>query len=145
MSSSTSTRSLCTFSVGGLFFGVDVLSVQEVLRPRPLAPVPLASPEIEGLVNLRGQVVTTLDLRRRLGFTPRKPSEDCMLMIARTADGCVGMLVDTVGDVIDVQESDFELPPENIPAQARDLVPGVYKLPKRLLHVLDLERASTLS
>ncbi|MDX2186332.1 MAG: chemotaxis protein CheW [Opitutaceae bacterium] len=145
MTFTESSRALCTFTVAGLYFGVDVLKVQEVLKPRPLAPVPLAAKEVEGLINLRGQVVTTLDLRRRLGFPARPAGEESMLMIARTADGNVGLLVDSVGDVIDVQQSDFEPPPQNVPAHARELVLGVYKLPKNLLHVLDVERATALA
>lgn len=145
MSTATSSSQLCTFEVNNLLFGVDVLSVQEVLRPRPLARVPLASQEIEGLINLRGQVVTTIDLRRRFGFPAREATASHMLMIVRVAEGHVGLLVDSVGDVIEVQPEDFERPPNTMPARARALVLGVQKLPGRLLHLLNVSEASELS
>ena len=118
----------CTFYVGGLFLGVDVLSVQEVLRASPLSKVPLAPPTVEGLLNLRGQIVTTIDLRRRLGF-----------------DGHVSLLVDAVGDVIEVTDESFEAPPETLAPATRALIRGVHKLPKHLLHLLDPDQATNLS
>ncbi len=138
-------RQLCTFHVAGLYLGVDVLSVQEVLRARELARVPLAPDTIEGLLNLRGQIVTAIDLRRRLGFPARDSGSDSMFMIVRTTDGQVALIVDTVGDVLDVAPDTFELPPDTVPVQVRQLVTGVHKLPQHLLHVLDSEQATALA
>ncbi|MGC4073098.1 MAG: chemotaxis protein CheW [Nibricoccus sp.] len=128
---------LCTFHVAGLFLGLDVLTVQEVLRSRELALIPLAPANVEGLLNLRGQIVTAIDLRRRLGFAPRAENESPMIMIVRDADGCVALLVDRVGDVIEVEDSTFEPAPDTLPAAMRHLLLGIHKLPKQLLHVLD--------
>lgn len=135
----------CTFHVAGLFLGIDVLSVQEVLRASPLSRVPLAPPTVEGLLNLRGQIVTTIDLRRRLGFAPRAADTEPMFMIVRTADGHVSLLVDSVGDVLELTDETLEPPPETLPPATRSLIRGVHKLPKQLLHLLDPEQATALA
>lgn len=133
---------LCTFQVAHLFLGLDVLTVQEVLRARELARVPLAPVNVEGLLNLRGQIVTAIDLRRRLGFPPREADREPMFMIVRTDEGFLALLVDSVGDVIEVEDSTFEAAPDTLPPPIRNLITGVHKLPKRLLHVLDATQVS---
>jgi purine-binding chemotaxis protein CheW len=134
-----------TFFLAGLFFGVDVLRVQEVLRYQPMTRVPLAPEVIEGLINLRGQIVAAIDMRRRLGLPPRAPGETPMNMVVRTADGAVSLLVDEIGDVLDVEAADYERPPENLDPAVRDLIRGVYKLKDRLLLVLDTDRSVELA
>lgn len=133
-------RQLCTFHVGSLLLGLDVLSIQEVIRSPQLARVPLAPATIEGLLNLRGQILTALDLRRLLGLSAaaNRPASP-MLMILRLQQGQVALLVDRVGDVIEVGEDTFEPPPDTVPAAVRPLLLGVHKLQGRLLHVLDAE------
>jgi purine-binding chemotaxis protein CheW len=133
-----------TFFVAGLFFGVDVLRVQELLRFQPMTPVPQAPDVIEGLINLRGQIVTAIDMRRRLRLPPRAGGQTPMNMVVRTDDGAVSLLVDEIGDVLDVDEGTFERPPENLDPAARELIRGVYKLKGRLLLVLDAERTVDL-
>lgn len=135
-----------TFFVGDLFFGVDVVHVQEVLRSQHMTSVPQAPDVIEGLINLRGQIVTAIDMRRRLLLPP--PSADhltSMNMVVRTADGAVSLLVDEIGDVLDMDPSTYEPPPDNLATGARDLIRGVYKLKDRLLLVLDEERTVDLT
>ena len=129
-----------TFLVGGLFFGVDVRSVQEVLCFQPMTRVPQAPDVIEGLINLRGQIVTAIDMRRRLGLPVRPEGESPMNMVVRTADGAVSLLVDEIGDVLDVDSATYEKPPENLDRRAREIIRGVYKMKDRLLLVLDTER-----
>jgi purine-binding chemotaxis protein CheW len=126
-----------TFYVADLFFGVDVLRVQEVLQFQEMTPVPLAPQVIEGLINLRGQIVTAVDMRRRLRLPPRAGDRMPMNMVLRTDDGAVSLLVDEIGDVLDVDESTWEQPPDNLDPAARDVISGVYKLKDRLLLVLD--------
>lgn len=130
-----------TFVIGHLFFGIDVLMVQEVLRFQEMTRVPLAPHVVEGLINLRGQIVTALDVRRRLGLPPKTGEYEPMSIVVRTADGPVSLLVDDIGDVIEVDAELFDSPPENLDSKARDLISGVYKLESRLLLVLDTERA----
>lgn len=139
---SASTRSLqfSTFYVGGLFFGLEVLKVQEVLRYQDMTRVPLAPAVIEGLINLRGQIVTAVDMRRRLGLPPRDPSVTPMNMVIRFDDTAVSLLVDEIGDVLEVPSDAFEEVPDNVDRDYRELIHGVYKLEGRLLLALDSER-----
>jgi purine-binding chemotaxis protein CheW len=134
-----------TFFVADLFFGVDVLRVQEVLRFQPMTTVPKAPDVIEGLINLRGQMVTAIDMRRRLRLPPRLGAQTPMNMVVRTEDGVVSLLVDEIGDVVDVDASSYERPPDNLDVAARALIRGVYKLKDRLLLVLDTERTVDLA
>ena len=134
-----------TFFVADLFFGVDVLHVQEVLRSQHMTPVPRAPGVIEGLINLRGQIVTAIDMRRRLLLPENSDGLASMNMVVRTADGAVSLLVDEIGDVVDMDVSTYERPPDNLAPAARELIRGVYKLKDRLLLVLDEERAVDLA
>jgi purine-binding chemotaxis protein CheW len=134
-----------TFFVADLFFGVDVLHVQEVLRSQAMTSVPQSPDVIEGLINLRGQIVTAIDMRRRLLLPARAVGQpESMNIVVRTADGAVSLLVDEIGDVLDMDPSTFERPPDNLAHAAKDLIRGVYKLKDRLLLVLDEERTVDL-
>jgi len=138
---STQTRGqFVTFFVANLFFGVDVLHVQEVLRFQPMTPVPQAPDVIEGLINLRGQIVTAIDMRRRLKLPPCAEDKVPMNIVVRTQDGAVSLLVDEIGDVLHMDVSAYERPPDNLDAIGRDLIRGVYKLEDRLMLVLDTEK-----
>ena len=130
-----------TFLLDGLYFGIEVLKVQEVLRQQPTTPVPLAPPMVRGLINLRGQIVTAVDLRTRFGLSARDGEEPPMNVVVRTADGVVSLLVDAIDDVVEASAADFEAPPETVQARLHHLVRGVYKLPARLLLVLDVDQA----
>ena len=129
-----------TFFVGGMFFGIEVLKVQEVLRYQEMTRVPLAPEIVEGLINLRGQIVTAIDMRRRLKLAPRKSGEHPMNMVVRSDEGAVSLLVDEIGDVVEVSDGFYEPPPVNMPAAQRVLVDGIYKLDTTLLLVLDTDR-----
>ncbi len=135
-------RQYATFYVGDMFFGVHVTEVQEVLRYQEMTQVPLAPAVIEGLINLRGQIVTALDMRRRLAVAPRDPERQPMNMVVRSEDGPVSLLVDEIGDVLEVPSDQFEPPPDNIANIQRHLLDGIYKLDGRLL--LALNRARVL-
>jgi purine-binding chemotaxis protein CheW len=137
-------RQFATFVLHGLFFGVDVLKVQEVIRYQEMTRVPIAPPMVEGLINLRGQIITAIDLRRRLGLPEREPDQLPLNVVVRTDDGAVSLLVDEIGDVVEIDSESFERVPETVTGMARDLILGVYKLPMRLLLILDTERAACL-
>lgn len=136
----TGTAQYATFLLDGLYFGIEVQQVQEVIRHQEMTPVPLAPAVVRGLINLRGQIVTALDLRTRLGLTPRPDGELPMNVVVRTPDGAVSLLVDEIDDVVEVSAEQFEPAPETVRTKVDGLVTGVYKLTARLLLVLDVER-----
>ena len=134
------TSQYSTFHVGHLFFGIEVLKVQEVLRYQEMTPVPSAPSVIEGLMNLRGQIVTAIDMRRRLNLAPRKDAKTPMNVVVRSDDGPVSLLVDEIGDVVEAPNDNYERPPDTMPPETRELIDGVYKLEGRLLLVLNTDQ-----
>ena len=130
-----------TFFIADLFFGVDVLHVQEVLRFQPMTPVPQAPDVVEGLINLRGQIVTAIDMRRRLQMEKLGGGQSPMNIVVSTPDGAVSLLVDEIGDVLDMDAANYERPPDNLDPAARELISGVYKMKDCLMLVLDTEKA----
>src|SRR5881397_3400536 len=112
-------RQYCTFYVAGHYFGLDVLKVQEIIRFQEMTRVPLAPPVVRGLINLRGQIVTAVDLRRRLEFPDRPADQLPVNVVVHTDDGAVSLLVDEIGDVLKVSERAFERPPETLQGTAR--------------------------
>jgi purine-binding chemotaxis protein CheW len=133
-------RQYCTFFVNNLFFGVEVEKVQEVIRFQNMTRVPLAPPEICGLINLRGQIVIAIDLRRRLAFEDKTAEEQPMNVVMRSDEEIVSFLVDDIGDVLEVNENPFEPPPLTLSGPQRQLIRGAYKLNDKLLLALDAEK-----
>ena len=134
-------QDLCTFHLGPYVFGIDVSMVQEVLVQQVVTRVPLAPSSVEGVMNLRGQIVTTVDLRKRLDLEPRGDDERPVSLVVRTETGLVAFQVDRAGDVLAVDGEHFERPPETLQGAAAELITGAYKQPDHLLLVLDAERA----
>jgi purine-binding chemotaxis protein CheW len=135
----------CTFYLDGLFFGVDVQQVQEVIRYQELTRVPLAPRVVSGLINLRGQIVTAIDLRERLSLPRRDGDKLPMNVVVRSDDGAVSLLVDEIGDVQEVDAAAFEPVPDTLQGEVRSLIQGAYKLSDRLLLALDTARTVALS
>lgn len=135
----------CTFTLDGLLFGVEVLKVQEVIRYLAMTRVPLAPSVVRGLINLRGQIVTAIDLRRRLELPERPADQSPMNVVIRTDDEAVSLLVDEIGEVREVDEESFEQPPETLKGVARELIRGAYKLKDQLLLVLDTEKTAQVA
>src|SRR5579863_7525001 len=133
------TRQFCTFFLDQFMFGVELEKVQEVIRHLELTEIPLAPEVISVLMNLRGQIVTGIDLRRRLDLPPRLGDVQPMNVVIRRADGALSLLVDNIGDVVEVTEESFERPPETLQGKFRDVIVGVHKLEKQLMHVLSTE------
>ena len=133
-------RQYCTFYLDGHFLGIGVKEVQEVLKYQYMTEVPLADAEVAGLINLRGQIVTALDLRKVMGLGPRQGKQP-MNIVVRSDDGPLSLLVDEIGDVVEVEQDSFEDPPETLEVSFRHLIKGVYKLQEKLMLVLDLDRA----
>jgi purine-binding chemotaxis protein CheW len=140
VSTDVPSNQFCTFYLDGLFFGVEVAKVQEVIRYQEMTRVPLAPRVIEGLINLRGQIVTAIDLRRRLDLVERHEDQLPMNVVVQTDDGAVSFLVDDIGVVLALDDAAFEPPPETVQGIAGELIRGAYKLKDRLLLVLDVDR-----
>jgi purine-binding chemotaxis protein CheW len=136
----STTRNLCSFWLQDLFFGIEVLTVQEVIRQHDFTPVPLASDVVTGLMNLRGQIITIVDLRLRLGLPARDAGVQPMHMVVQTDGGPVSFAVDRIGDVVQVSSDAFETPPGNLTEEASDLILGAHKLENVLLLELDAGR-----
>jgi purine-binding chemotaxis protein CheW len=135
----------CTFQVGGFLFGVAVTKVQEVVRFQELTRVPLAPREVSGLINLRGQIITTIDLRRRLRLPDREPGATPVNVLISTPEGGISLQVDQIEDVIDVEAGSIEPPPEALEAHLRRCILGVSKQRDRLLLILDEVRVMDLA
>lgn len=137
-------KQFCTFRLDGLFCGIDILQVQEIIRRLSFTRIPLAPPLIEGLVNLRGQIVTAIDMRLRLGLPPRSGDKPPTHVVVRTEDGAASLLVDEIGDMMELSDETFEPPPDTVQGNARELISGVYKLDRGLLLVLDTNKTVNL-
>ncbi|MBI4384343.1 MAG: chemotaxis protein CheW [Nitrospinae bacterium] len=135
-------KQFCTFYLDNLFFGVEVLTVQEVFRYQEMTTAPLAPPVVKGLINLRGQIITAIDLRKRLELPERPEGKLPMNVVVRTSDGVVSLLVDEIGDVLEAPAEAFERSPDTVNGVTRELIKGVYKLKDSLLLILDTEKAS---
>ena len=130
-------KQICTFYLGKYYFGLDVLEVQEVFRCQELTKAPLAPEEVSGLINLRGQIITAVNLRRRFNMEPLPAGVVPMNVVVRMQEEVVGLLVDRIGDVMEVSDELYEPAPKNIQESVRELVAGVYKLKDRMLMILD--------
>jgi purine-binding chemotaxis protein CheW len=131
---------IATFQVENLLLGLPVKDVQEILRPQAMTTVPLAPAVVEGLINLRGQIVTALDLRQRMGLADHAREKRPMNIVVRAGESATSLLVDAVGDVVEVEPEALEPAPDNLPEATREVVSGIHQLEGRLLLVLDLER-----
>lgn len=137
-------RQLSTFFLGGLHFAVDVLTVHEVIRDPEVTGVPLSAPVVWGLINRRGQIVTAIDLRRRVGL-PERPGDSLPvhLMVRVDGDG-VSLVVDEIGDVLEVEEARFDPTPKAVPERVKAVITGTYTIDGHRLLVLDIPRAVTV-
>ncbi len=138
------TSKICTFYVHNYFFGIEVSKIQEVIRYQEMTHVPLTDAIICGLINLRGQIVTAVDMRKRLGFPEIQEDVKPTNVIVRTEDGAVSLLVDDIGDVIDISRDIFDVPPENLKGGIRLMLQEVCKLEDKLLLILDIEQVLSI-
>ncbi len=134
-------RQYATFEVADQLFGVRVEAVQEVLSFNEYTSVPLAPAAVGGLFNLRGQVIAAIDLRVQLGMPRQSLQGSVMNVILRGDDEPVSLLVDVIGEVVDLDEDLFEPPPETLTGRARELVVGTFKMDGRLMLELQVAQA----
>lgn len=133
-----------TITVGGQTCGVPVLTVRDVLGTQSITPIPLASAEIEGAMNLRGRIVTAVDLRRRLGLPAREKGAQPMSVVVEHGGELYAMLADAVGDVVPLQAADRAANPPTLDPLWRDVSRGVHQRDGQLLILLDVDRVLTI-
>ncbi len=133
-------RLICTFTVADLLLGLDIASVQEVIRGQEVTRLPHAAAAVRGIINLRGRIIAALDLRRCLDLEPAPDQAGRATIVVRASDTPVSFLVDEIGDVVAVDEASVEIPPETMRPGAQELMHGVVPLHDGLLLELDLGR-----
>lgn len=131
-----------TFYISGRIYGIDVKLVQEVVRPMPMTRIPLAPSYVRGLINLRGQVATAVGLRELFSLEDKAPAE-LMNVVCRIDGSLVSLLVDEIGDVIEVSDSDYEHAPPTVPDSVRRFMSGIYKIPGKILSIIDIDEVSS--
>jgi purine-binding chemotaxis protein CheW len=134
-----------TFTTAGQIFGLPIARVQEVFRPARITRVPLAGAQIAGVLNLRGRIVTAIDVRRRLGLQAREEGLALMAIGIESRGESFGLLVDTLGEVLRLSDSDIEANPINLDRRLADVSAGVHRLDGQLLVVLDIDRVLDVS
>lgn len=142
-STSSGLNQLCGFRIGDGHYAISVLEVQEVIKPQLLTPVPLAPSYVRGLVNLRGQIVTAISLRKLFGL-PDDERDEYMNIIVRSGDSLYSLVVDEILDVMDVGRDTYEPTPDTLDESIRQFISGVYKMDGKLLILLDLEKILNL-
>lgn len=130
----------CTFYIGSQYYGVPVADVQEVLLSQPLTGVPLAPAAVAGLMNLRGQIITAVRVRTVLEVSEPPPDEEPMHLVVRHQGGEISLLVDRIGEVIDVAGAILNPPPDTLQGSIRDFLLGIFPLKDQLLLALDIRR-----
>lgn len=131
-----------TFWLGDRLYGIDVMKVQEVTQPLTITKVPLAPKFVIGLINLRGQISTAINLRKLFNMQPSTERSNEMSVVCRVNDQLISFLVDRIGDVIEVSANDFEDSPETIPMDVKMFMGGVYKTPDSILSIIDVDKAA---
>lgn len=145
----TTEAGLVSIQIGGQTFGVPVLEVQDVINRTAINRVPLAPPEIAGSLNLRGRIVTAIDMRRRLGLPPlnegQAEGQGVSVIVEQASGELYALMVDDVGDVLWLPPSAFEPPPPTLSPAWRDLCDGLYRLEDSLMLVLRTEAVLSLN
>jgi len=126
-----------TFSVGDFYLGILTSEVIELTKGLEVTPVPLGPVGVSGFINLRGQIVTAIDMRKRLGLHSIEHSDTTISLFFEDQGTLFGLLVDDVSDILELDKSSFEEPPSNLSLASSELILGVHKLPHKLLLILD--------
>jgi purine-binding chemotaxis protein CheW len=135
----TDTVQFTTFFIGEELFGLDALRVHEILSFQTITTIPLAPEYVKGMMNLRGQILTVIDLGRRLGMPTAKQEEEGTNLIVESGDGQLSLFVDEIGGIIDVRHEQLLPPPGNVRGIAAEYIQGVCQLEENLLIVLNTD------
>ena len=136
--SSSDNRDYVTMSIGGQLFGIPVLKVQDVLGTQTITRVPLAPVEVAGSLNLRGRIVTAVDVRLRLGLPKRDAEKQAMSVVVEHENELYSLLVDSVGEVLSLESRDYQRNPPTLNPRLREFSDGIYRLNDSLLVVLSV-------
>lgn len=129
----------CTFYLENRMYALDVQQVQEVTKSLPITPIPLAPAYVKGLINLRGQIAVSIDLREMFGLPKQEVNEFTNNIVCRTDGILMAFPVDRVGEVVENDYSHFEATPETIEPRIAQFMKGVFKSQKDILSMLDIE------
>ena len=129
-----------TLYIANQLFGIPVLQVQDVLGSQKVTRIPLAPPEVAGALNLRGRIVTAINVRKRLGIEARAERRNEMSVVVDHQNELYSLIIDKVGDVLALKDSSFEANPPTLDPVWRDISAGIYRLDKELLVVLDVPK-----
>jgi len=138
------TAKLATFYIGKDLWGIDILDVQEINKIFDITPVPQAPDYVKGIINLRGKIVTIINLGKKLGLFPSKQSADCCNIIVKMQDEYIGLMVDSIQDITIIDWNEVEASPANIESVNERFFKGVFKTEKSLIGILDLEEVLSL-
>lgn len=133
-------RDFVTMTIADQLFGIPVLQVQDVLGPQKITRIPLAPPEVAGSLNLRGRIVTAIDVRLRLGLTRRAADKPGMSIVVDLKGELYSLIIDNVGEVLSLSNRDFERNPPTLDPRWREVSIGIYRLNNQLMLVLDVNR-----
>ncbi len=133
-------REFVTMTIAGQLFGIPVLTVQDVLGPQKITRIPLASREVAGALNLRGRIVTAIDMRLRLGLDPRPDDDPGMSVVVEHDGELYSLVIDSVGEVLSVPIADYERNPPTLDQRWREVSGGVYRLEDKLLIELEVDK-----
>ena len=129
-----------TAMIGGQLFGLPIARVQDVFIPERLTRVPLASPDVAGVLNLRGRIVTAIDMRSRLGLPKRDTGRPPMAIGVDLRGESYGLLIDSVGEVLKLADDSREVNPVNLDPRLTKMAAGIHRLDGQLMVVLDVDR-----
>ena len=142
--SASGSSDFVTMTIAGQLFGIPVLTVQDVLGPQRITRIPLAPREVAGALNLRGRIVTAIDVRSRLGLQARSADSQGMSVVVDHKGELYSLIVDTVGEVMSLPTESYERNPATLDPRWRDVSGGIYRLQGKLLVVLEVSRLLTM-
>lgn len=134
------TSEFITVMIGDQLFGISVPMVQDVFMPESVTPVPMAMPEVAGVLNMRGRIVTAIDMRRRLDLPPRNDGKNGLAVGVEYRGESYGLVIDSVGEVLRVSDSSLESNPSNLDPRWRSISMGVQQLKEKLMVIIDVEK-----
>ncbi len=137
------TKQFATFYISDRLYGIDVMQVQEVTQTLSLTPIRMAPIFVRGLINLRGQIATAIGMRELFGLSGEAVADAAASVVCKVNGGLISLLVDRIGDVIEVSEDSYEETPDLVEEDIKKIMSGVYKTDGEILSVIDIHSLSS--